>query len=103
MTKPKHNRATTPPAEYPPGHFLALVRDSNWPPRFEPRFHTLRLATDKSQIGRPSAAVQSLVSMQARERMCAEGVGWGAGTLTDIMRGTPKTSKPDWMRKMGAA
>lgn len=27
------------PAAYPPGYFLALVRQHNWPPRFEPSCH----------------------------------------------------------------
>jgi hypothetical protein len=29
--------AQAPAVQYPAGHFLALVREHNWPPRFEPR------------------------------------------------------------------
>lgn len=36
----KHKRAAVqaqPAVRYPAGYFLALVREHNWPPRFEPR------------------------------------------------------------------
>lgn len=37
--------------DYAPGHFTALVRAHNWPPRFEPQFRSTR-EVQQSEISR---------------------------------------------------
>jgi hypothetical protein len=37
--------------DYAPGHFMALVRRHNWPPRFDPQFQRTR-ELEQSEISR---------------------------------------------------
>jgi hypothetical protein len=67
-------------ASYPAGYFSALVREHNWPPRFEPQF----------QLGGGWSDARRVMDM--RERQSASGIGWGDGTIP--MPGTPKLPRP---------
>ena len=70
---------------YPPGFFTALIRRHNWPPGFV------------SQLDREKPEFKPHVTTDAqRERQIAAGYGWGSGTMP--MPGTPKRSAPGWMR-----
>lgn len=91
MTKPKR-RQRQQSETYPAGHFLALVHEHNWPPRFESAMHT---------VSDPWKS-RSLSAMESRERQAVTGTGWGAGTLKDVMGGTPATPKPAWMMRRRA-
>ena len=68
--------------EYPPGHFLALVRLHNWPPRFEPQYQRTR----EFEL--------SLISRQVRESLQARGI---TGTILGL---TPKADASQQMRRM---
>jgi hypothetical protein len=69
----------TPAPVYPAGFFTELIHAHRWPPRFEPRLHTINTG-EKPKLGRP---------------LELHG-GWGGGTM--YMPRTPQDQvKPAWM------
>lgn len=69
----------------PPGFFSALVKRHNWPPGFV------------SKLDREKPEVKPHVTTDAqRARQIADGYGWGSGTIP--MPGTPRRRAPGWMR-----
>jgi hypothetical protein len=64
MTKTQKPAAAA--AEYPPGHFTALVRLHNWPPRFKPAMTTDRRLDAQNE---------------ATRKMLAAGKGFASVTL----------------------
>lgn len=77
-------RKRTLPASYPAGHFTALIRQYDWPPRFESQFHYSSMEADRK---RGAAA--------AREAAQQRGVGWGVGTM--VLPNTPGYLPPQMM------
>jgi len=73
------------PIAYPPGWFTELIRLHNWPPGF-----VSALDREKPEF-KPHVTTD-----EQRERQIAAGYGWGSGTVP--MPGTPKRRAPGWMR-----
>jgi hypothetical protein len=92
VRRPAQRRAKPAPAVkpavpvYEPGFFMALVRQHDWPPRFEPQMESM---TVQRQIQLAAAA-------RGREVANATGVGWGNGTI--VLPNTPHNLRPGMMR-----
>ena len=79
-----------PAVAYPAGYFLALVRQWNWPPRFEPQ----------APAPKPGAQGLAAAGRRGREVSIVNGVGWGNGTL--VLPNTPRHLAPGMMRKVAS-
>jgi hypothetical protein len=82
MTK----RKPTPSTDYPAGYFTALIREHNWPPRFESKLNYSGLDWKRHVAGQWARAVA-----------ITTGAGWGNGTI--VLPNTPKWRMPTMLTR----
>ena len=82
-------RIPTPATDYPAGFFLALVREHNWPPNFEPRFDIPDTEYKRRMAGQAASEVA-----------ITTGAGWNTGTI--VLPNTPTWRRPEMMKARAA-